>query len=58
MCISKYGVAIPRYKKEDLFRVDIDYPEGGAAWIDHDLPMPTVVIINPENFHVTSCLDA
>jgi len=40
----------PRYKR-GFVQVDIDYPEGGASWIDHDLPMPTVVIINPENFH-------
>ena len=32
---------------------DIDRPEGGAAWIDADLPAPNWTAQNPKNGHIT-----
>ncbi len=37
--------------KKYYLPIDVDYEGAGAAWIDAGAPQPTIVSINPDNYH-------
>lgn len=43
-------IELPTHVKKYII-VDIDYEGGCASWIENDLPLPTIAIINRSNFH-------
>lgn len=50
--LVKYAnyIELPSHLKKYII-IDIDYEGGCASWIENDLPMPTIAIINRKNFH-------